>query len=166
MDDVFVGTLFNVSRFDTYDEDILGYADGFATEFINTSNILAFGSTILKRVTTTDCFAHPNDHYRYCGHPSLYPKPVINFTYSLPTEKLNVSDTYNNNLAERVKAALRQESGLAAILEDLAIYQKGSTVILKGKVPNQVVLDQVVYFVSEVKGTHKVDVRQVVVVTP
>ncbi len=80
---------------------------------------------------------------------------------SVPAERMGLNDEYDQSgLAKRVAKAFDDAPDLDDI-ETLWVAQTGSTVVLKGKVPNRQVLDKMVATARKVKGASAVDTVQV-----
>lgn len=67
-----------------------------------------------------------------------------------------------NGLAKRVAAAFDKNQDIEDV-ETLEIFQDDSTIILKGSVPNQSILDHMIDVASKVDGTKAVETSQVVI---
>ncbi|MGB3238246.1 MAG: BON domain-containing protein [Geitlerinemataceae cyanobacterium] len=81
----------------------------------------------------------------------------------IPPERVGLNGEYDQSgLAKRVAQAFDNESGLDDI-ETLFVAQTGSTVVLKGKVPSQDLLDRMVSAAQKVNGSTSVDTTQVTV---
>jgi|SRR5579883_1483477 osmotically-inducible protein OsmY len=84
-------------------------------------------------------------------------------TQSIPPERLGLNGEYDQSgLAKRVALAFDEDSQLEDI-HSLWVAQTGSTVVLKGKVPNQEILNKMVSVARGVKGATEVDTNQVTV---
>ncbi|ERT09819.1 BON domain protein [Lyngbya aestuarii BL J] len=82
---------------------------------------------------------------------------------SIPSERVGLNGEYDESgLAKRVAYAFDQDSAIDDI-ETLWVAQTGSKVVLKGTVPSQDVLDQVVSVAKKVDGAGSVDTSQVTV---
>ncbi|MBC8120882.1 MAG: BON domain-containing protein [Gemmatimonadaceae bacterium] len=80
---------------------------------------------------------------------------------TVPPERIGLSGEYDQSgLAKRVAAAFDDDPALDDI-ETLYVAQTGSTVVLKGSVPNQQILSKMVSVATEVKGTTAVETDQV-----
>ncbi|BDA68616.1 hypothetical protein CAL7716_027820 [Calothrix sp. PCC 7716] len=67
-----------------------------------------------------------------------------------------------NGLAKRVAAAFDKNPDIEDV-ETLEIFQDDSTIILKGSVPNQSILDHMIDVASKVDGTKAVETSQVII---
>lgn len=82
-------------------------------------------------------------------------------TTSTPPERVGVNGEYDEmGLAKRVALAFNQDPEIGEI-ESLHVAQAGSTVVLKGLVPSQTILDKMIAVASEVDGATAVDTNQV-----
>ncbi|WP_410175585.1 phospholipid-binding protein [Limnoraphis robusta] len=82
---------------------------------------------------------------------------------SIPSERVGLNGEYDESgLAKRVAYAFDQDNQLDDI-ETLWVAQTGSTVVLKGKVPSQDLLNQMVSVAKKVDGAASVDTSQVTV---
>ncbi len=80
---------------------------------------------------------------------------------SIPAERMGLNGEYDQSgLAKRVAKAFDDAPDLDDI-ETLWVAQTGSTVVLKGKVPNRQLLDKMVTTARRVKGATDVDTNQV-----
>lgn len=80
---------------------------------------------------------------------------------SIPAERVGLNGEYDQSgLAKRVAKAFDDTPDLDDI-ETLWVAQTGTTVVLKGKVPNRQVLDKMVATAKRVKGASDVDTVQV-----
>ena len=81
----------------------------------------------------------------------------------IPPERVGLSGEYDQSgLAKRVALAFDQNSALAD-LDRLWVAQTGGTVVLKGEVPSQDLLDQAVSVASNISGATSVNSDQVTV---
>ncbi|MBW4613167.1 MAG: phospholipid-binding protein [Desmonostoc vinosum HA7617-LM4] len=81
-------------------------------------------------------------------------------TQSIPPERVGLNGEYDQSgLAKRVALAFDQDSQLTDV-ETLWVAQTSSTVVLKGKVPSQEILDRMVSVARSVNGTTDVDTSQ------
>ncbi|MDX2097061.1 MAG: BON domain-containing protein [Leptolyngbyaceae cyanobacterium bins.59] len=79
----------------------------------------------------------------------------------IPPERVGLNGEYDQSgLAKRVAQAFDNDSTLDDI-ETLWVAQLGSTVVLKGSVPNQGLLDKVVSIARSVNGATAVQTDQV-----
>jgi osmotically-inducible protein OsmY len=80
-----------------------------------------------------------------------------------PAERLGLSGEYDQSgLAKRVALAC-DEDGRFDDLHSIYVAQTGSTVVLKGEVPDQDILDQLIAVAKEVTGATDVETDQVTV---
>lgn len=78
---------------------------------------------------------------------------------SVPPERMGLNGEYDQSgLAKRVAAAFDDK---IEDIETVYVAQTGSTVVLKGKVPNQQILDQLVSIAKGVRGATAVETNQV-----
>jgi BON domain len=88
------------------------------------------------------------------------PTPTVEAPH-IPPERVGLEGEYDQSgLAKRVALAFDNESGLNDI-ETLFVAQSGTTVVLKGKVPSQELLDRIVTVAEKVNGATEVDTSQV-----
>ncbi len=82
-------------------------------------------------------------------------------TESIPPERLGLSGEYDQSgLAKRVALAFDEDSALDDI-DTLYVAQTGSVVVLKGKVPNQEILNKMISVARGVSGATAVETNQV-----
>jgi hypothetical protein len=82
-------------------------------------------------------------------------------TQSIPPERLGLNGEYDQSgLAKRVALAFDQDPQLDD-MNSLWVAQTGSTVVLKGKVPSQEILNKMISVARSVHGTAAVDTNQV-----
>jgi len=82
-------------------------------------------------------------------------------TESVPLERVGLNGEYDQSgLAKRVALAFDQDSELEDI-DTLWVAQTGGTVVLKGKVPNQQVLQKMTSIAQNISGATGVDTDQV-----
>jgi osmotically-inducible protein OsmY len=82
---------------------------------------------------------------------------------SIPAERVGLNGEYDQSgLAKRVALAFDEDSNLQDV-DTLYVAQTGSTVVLKGKVPDQQLLSQMVSVARGVNGATAVDTSQVTV---
>ena len=95
-------------------------------------------------------------------NPSPAPAPTAEPTVeSVPPERLGLNGEYDQSgLAKRVALAFDQDSTLDDI-DTLYVAQTGSTVVLKGKVPSQDILQKMVSVARSVNGATGVETDQV-----
>ncbi|MBD2604703.1 BON domain-containing protein [Scytonema hofmannii FACHB-248] len=81
----------------------------------------------------------------------------------IPLERVGLNGEYDQSgLAKRVALAF-DESGLFDEIDSLYVAQTGSTVVLKGQVPSQEILDEMVAIATGVSGATDVNTDQVTV---
>ncbi len=81
----------------------------------------------------------------------------------IPPERVGLNGEYDQNgLAKRVALAFDQDPSLEDI-NTLWVGQLGGTVVLKGEVPSQDILDQIVAIASSVDGATNVTSDEVIV---
>ncbi|MDZ8189187.1 MAG: phospholipid-binding protein [Nostoc sp. ChiSLP02] len=86
--------------------------------------------------------------------------PSSTATQTIPPERLGLNGEYDQSgLAKRVALAFDQDAQLDDV-DTLWVAQTGSTVVLKGKVPNQQILDRMVSVARTVNGATNVDTTQ------
>ncbi|RUR83354.1 phospholipid-binding protein [Chlorogloeopsis fritschii PCC 6912] len=91
------------------------------------------------------------------------PSPAQSTTESIPPERMGLNGEYDQSgLAKRVALAFDEDSSLTDI-DTLYVAQTGSTVVLKGKVPSQQILSQMVSVAQKVNGATAVDTNQVTI---
>ncbi|MBW4644485.1 MAG: phospholipid-binding protein [Goleter apudmare HA4340-LM2] len=84
-------------------------------------------------------------------------------TQSIPPERLGLNGEYDQSgLAKRVALAFDQDSQIGDV-NTLWVAQTGGTVVLKGKVPTQDILNKMISVARTVNGTSTVDTTQVTV---
>jgi len=82
---------------------------------------------------------------------------------AIPPERVGLNGEYDQSgLAKRVALAFDQDSSLEDI-HTLWVAQTGATVVLKGKVPSQEILDQVVAIANGVSGAEGVTTDEVTI---
>ena len=82
---------------------------------------------------------------------------------SIPPERLGLNGEYDQSgLAKRVALAFDEDSQLDDI-DTLWVAQTSSTVVLKGTVPSQDILNKMVSVAKGVNGATKVDTNQVTI---
>ncbi len=80
---------------------------------------------------------------------------------AIPDYKVGLDGEFDDSgLAKRVTLAFDEDSQLDDI-DTLWVAQTSGTVVLKGKVPNQAILDKMVTVAKGVDGTDAVDTKQV-----
>ncbi|MEH2381064.1 MAG: phospholipid-binding protein [Nostoc sp.] len=81
-------------------------------------------------------------------------------TQSIPPERLGLNGEYDQSgLAKRVALAFDEDPQLDDV-DTLWVAQTGSTVVLKGKVPSQEILNKMTSVASSVNGATDVDTEQ------
>ncbi len=89
--------------------------------------------------------------------------PASAATQSIPPERVGLNGEYDQSgLAKRVALAFDQDSQIDDI-HTLWVAQTGSTVVLKGKVPSQDILNKIVSVARGVNGATNVDTSEVTV---
>ncbi|CEJ47846.1 Uncharacterized protein apha_03198 [Umezakia ovalisporum] len=84
-------------------------------------------------------------------------------TESIPAERLGLNGEYDQSgLAKRVALAFDQDSQLGDI-DTLWVAQTSSTVVLRGRVPNQDILNKMVSVARSVRGATDVKTDEVTV---
>lgn len=79
----------------------------------------------------------------------------------VPDYKVGLDGNFDESgLAKRVALAFDEDSQLESI-ETLWVAQTSATVVLKGTVPSQAILDKMVSVAKGVEGTDAVDTKQV-----
>lgn len=82
---------------------------------------------------------------------------------SVPPERMGLNGEYDESgLAKRVALAFDDDANLDDV-DTLYVAQTGNTVVLKGKVPNQQLLNQMVTVARRVNGAGSVDTTQVTI---
>lgn len=86
---------------------------------------------------------------------------VVASEESIPAERIGLNGEYDQSgLAKRVALAFDSDAAIDDI-ETLYVAQTGSTVVLKGKVPDRQILDKMVSVARSVSGATDVDTNQV-----
>ena len=81
----------------------------------------------------------------------------------IAAERLGVNGEYDQSgLAKRVSIAFDEDASVTEV-DTLWVAQSGSSVVLKGSVPSQEILDRMVELASGVSGTTDVAIDQVTV---
>jgi osmotically-inducible protein OsmY len=84
-------------------------------------------------------------------------------TESIPPERMGLNGEYDQSgLAKRVALAFDQDPSLDDV-DTLYVAQTGSTVVLKGRVPSQDILNKMVATARNVNGATGVETNQVTV---
>lgn len=84
-------------------------------------------------------------------------------TQQISPERMGLNGEYDQSgLAKRVALAFDQDSQLDDV-DTLWVAQTGSTVVLKGKVPSQDILQRMVSVAESVNGATAVDTNQVTI---
>jgi osmotically-inducible protein OsmY len=84
-------------------------------------------------------------------------------TEATPPERMGLNGEYDQSgLAKRVALAFDEDAAIDDI-ETLYVAQTGTTVVLKGKVPDQQILSKMVSVARGVNGATAVDTSQVTV---
>lgn len=94
-------------------------------------------------------------------YPTAAPAAAPSATQSIPPERVGLNGEYDQSgLAKRVALAFDQDPQLDDI-DTLWVAQTGTTVVLKGKVPNQEILQRMTSVARGVNGATAVDTAQV-----
>ncbi|MBE9190459.1 BON domain-containing protein [Gloeocapsopsis crepidinum LEGE 06123] len=95
---------------------------------------------------------------------STKPQPQAGATtQQVPAERMGLNGEYDQSgLAKRVALAFDQDSAIDDI-DTLYVAQTGSTVVLKGRVPNQEILNKMVSVARGVHGATSVETNQVTI---
>jgi len=103
---------------------------------------------------------------RIFGHNSAAPSAApqgTTATGTIPPERMGLNGEYDQSgLAKRVAKAFDDDPALDDIAT-LWVAQTGTTVVLKGKVPNQEILKKMVVVAKAVKGATAVDTSNVTI---
>lgn len=92
-----------------------------------------------------------------------YQAPAGADSNQVSPERVGLNGEYDQSgLAKRVALAFDQDPNLGDI-DTLWVAQTGSTVVLKGKAPNQQILNQMVSVARGVDGATNVDTSQVTI---
>ncbi|BAZ01729.1 hypothetical protein NIES37_57350 [Tolypothrix tenuis PCC 7101] len=84
-------------------------------------------------------------------------------TQTIPAERLGLNGEYDQSgLAKRVALAFDQDQQLDDV-DTLWVAQTGGTVVLKGKVPSQEILNRMVSVARSVNGATGVETNQVTI---
>lgn len=84
-------------------------------------------------------------------------------TQSIPPERLGLNGEYDQSgLAKRVALAFDQDAQLKNV-DSLWVAQTAGTIVLKGKVPSQEILNKMMSVARNVHGTTSVDTTQVTI---
>ncbi|NJK75569.1 MAG: BON domain-containing protein [Oscillatoriales cyanobacterium RU_3_3] len=84
-------------------------------------------------------------------------------TQTIPPERMGLNGEYDQSgLAKRVAQAFDSNPEVADI-ETVYVAQQGSTVVLKGSVPSQEIVNKLVSIAKNVKGATGVETNQVTV---
>jgi osmotically-inducible protein OsmY len=82
---------------------------------------------------------------------------------AIPPERVGLNGEYDQSgLAKRVALAFDQDPGIDDI-DTVYVAQTGSTVVLKGKAPNQQIVQKMVSVARGVSGATAVDTSQVTI---
>ncbi len=93
--------------------------------------------------------------------PQQQAAPQAAATESIPPERMGLSGEYDQSgLAKRVALEFDEEPDLDDI-DTIYVAQTGSVVVLKGKAPNQQVLNKMVSVAQRVNGATEVNTDQV-----
>lgn len=100
---------------------------------------------------------NPRQQQTYNAQPAAQ----TSATESIPLERMGLSGEYDQSgLAKRVALAFDEDPALDDI-DTLYVAQTGSTVVLKGKVPTQQVLNKMISVARSVEGATDVETNQV-----
>lgn len=106
---------------------------------------------------------HPPEDQLSQSMNTVVEEAAQNNDEDIPLERIGLSGEYDQSgLAKRVAYAFDQYVDTAD-LHRLWVAQTGSTVVLKGEVPSQELLDRAVEIAYEVKGCKEVDTDQVTI---
>lgn len=95
--------------------------------------------------------------------PAAAPAQTGGAQQQVPPERMGLNGEYDQSgLAKRVALAFDEDAGLDDI-DTLYVAQTGTTVVLKGKVPDQQILSKMVSVARGVNGATAVDTSQVTV---
>jgi len=96
---------------------------------------------------------------------SSQPTSGVPATESIPPERMGLNGEYDQSgLAKRVALAFDEDPNLDDI-DTLYVAQTGGVVVLKGKVPSQQILNQMVATALKVNGATNVQTDQVAIGT-
>ncbi|HEY9879461.1 MAG TPA: BON domain-containing protein [Leptolyngbyaceae cyanobacterium] len=89
------------------------------------------------------------------------PSATLSTEEPVPPERMGLNGEYDQSgLAKRVAQAFDEDPTLDDV-ETVWVAQTGSTVVLKGKVPNRQLLDRMISVARKVYGATSVDSRQI-----
>ncbi|AUS99519.1 phospholipid-binding protein [Nostoc sp. CENA543] len=95
--------------------------------------------------------------------PQVQQAATSTATQSIPPERLGLNGEYDQSgLAKRVALAFDQDAQLKNV-DSLWVAQTSGTVVLKGKVPSQEILNKMMSVARNVHGTTSVDTTQVTI---
>ncbi|MBD2296282.1 phospholipid-binding protein [Anabaena sphaerica FACHB-251] len=95
--------------------------------------------------------------------PQVVQQAAATATQTIPPERLGLNGEYDQSgLAKRVTLAFDEDAQLDDV-DTLWVAQTGSTVVLKGKVPSQNILNKMISVAGSVHGATSVDTNQVTV---
>ncbi|MGL5062890.1 MAG: BON domain-containing protein [Microcoleus sp.] len=90
-------------------------------------------------------------------------QPAATTAQTIPPERMGLNGEYDQSgLAKRVAQAFDNNPDVADI-ETVYVAQTGSTVVLKGSVPSQEIVNKLVTIAKSVKGATGVETNQVTV---
>jgi osmotically-inducible protein OsmY len=93
--------------------------------------------------------------------PQVVQQATATATQAIAPERLGLNGEYDQSgLAKRVALAFDQDNQLDDV-DTLWVAQTGSTVVLKGKVPSQDILNKMTTVAHSVNGATSVDTSQV-----
>ncbi|MEQ9372633.1 MAG: BON domain-containing protein [Coleofasciculus chthonoplastes F3-SA18-01] len=97
------------------------------------------------------------------SRPKTSQAPATTQQSTIPPERQGLHGEYDQSgLAKRVALAFDEDPDLDDI-DTLYVAQTSTTVVLKGQVPNQAILDKMVKVAKSVNGAKSVDTNQVTV---
>ncbi|WP_293136046.1 BON domain-containing protein [Microcoleus sp. bin38.metabat.b11b12b14.051] len=95
--------------------------------------------------------------------PQAQAQPVAAATQTIPPERMGLNGEYDQSgLAKRVAQAFDANPEVADI-ETVYVAQLGTTVVLKGTVPSQEIVNKLVTIAKSVNGATGVETNQVTV---
>ncbi|HIK04891.1 MAG TPA: phospholipid-binding protein [Trichormus sp. M33_DOE_039] len=95
--------------------------------------------------------------------PQVQQAATSTATQSIPPERLGLNGEYDQSgLAKRVALAFDQDAQLKNV-DSLWVAQTAGTIVLKGKVPSQEILNKMMSVARNVHGTTSVDTTQVTI---
>lgn len=95
--------------------------------------------------------------------PQVQQAATSTATQTIPPERLGLNGEYDQSgLAKRVALAFDQDAQLTNI-DTLWVAQTAGTVVLKGQIPSQEILNKMMSVARNVHGTTSVDTTQVTI---